>query len=114
MAGPIDMTMPPLTEDENYEIRKWLALSHEDGKCHIYGDDGELQCGNIMRHGRCLDFRRETITALLDNIYMTRMREYTERQKEIAMGCHCDWPTHDIHCPIHGSCHEPNCTSDHK
>ena len=114
MAGRMDMMMPPMTEDEQYEIRKWLALSHADGKCIIYGDDGELQCCNIARHGRFLDFRRETITALLENIGMTRMREYTERQAEIAKGCRCQLPIKDMHCPVHGTCHEPGCTSDHK
>ena len=75
--------MPPMTEREQWEMRVFLAISHEDGMCHIYGDDGELQCNNFARHGRCLDFRREPIAELLGNIQLTRWREYSLRQGEV-------------------------------
>lgn len=68
--------IPPMTENEQWEMRVFLALNHEDGKCHIYGDDGELQCNNWQRHGRCLDFRRERIEDLLNIIRLTRMKEF--------------------------------------
>jgi hypothetical protein len=58
-------------------VREYLALSHEDGKCHIYADDGELQCANLVRHGRTIDFRREPLADLLDIIIETRMKEYS-------------------------------------
>jgi hypothetical protein len=67
--------MPLMTEDEQWEMRIYLALSHQDGKCCVYTDDGELQCNNMLRHGRCLDFRREKISDLLQNIQATRMLE---------------------------------------
>jgi hypothetical protein len=57
-------------------IREYLAFSHQDGKCNIYTDDGELQCANLARHGRTIDFRREPIGDLLDIIIDTRQREY--------------------------------------
>jgi len=74
--------IPIMTEKEQWDIRVYLALTHEDGKCHIYGDDGELQCNNTLRHGRPLDFRRETISALLETIQETRLREYNEKINE--------------------------------
>ena len=89
MAGPMDMTMPQLTEEENYEVRKYIALSHCDGKCIIYGDDGELQCSNIVRHGRGIDFRREKISDILDIIYMTRMREFNKSEEKKVKGYKC-------------------------
>ncbi len=64
--------------DEEYRIREYLAISHQDGKCFLYSDDGELQCSNIIRHGRTVDFRREPIRDLLDVIKITRMKEYAE------------------------------------
>lgn len=67
--------IPEMTKDEQWEMRKYLAISHEDGKCLIYGDDGELQCNNMTRHGRCIDFRRESITDLLAIIQATRILE---------------------------------------
>ena len=63
-------------------IREYLALSHEDGKCHIYGDDGELQCCNSVRHGRTVDFAREPISDLLNIIIETRMREYYAKENQ--------------------------------
>lgn len=69
-----------------YRIRQYLAFSHQDGKCHIYGDDGELQCGNLARHGRTIDFRREPLSDLLDVIKQTRMRDYAASQKPPASG----------------------------
>ena len=71
-----------MTESEQFAVRVFLALSHEDGICHIYGDDGELQCNNYKRHGRFLDFRREPISELLDNIQLTRLREYADKMEE--------------------------------
>jgi hypothetical protein len=73
--------IPPMTLSEQWDMRGYLAVSHEDGKCHIYGDDGELQCNNSARHGRSLDFRRESIDALLTNVVQTRIKEYVESQK---------------------------------
>jgi hypothetical protein len=57
--------MPEMTREEQFAIRQWLALGHQENKCHIYGDDGELQCNNMQRHGRCLDFKREKISDLM-------------------------------------------------
>lgn len=37
-------------------IRERVALGH--GCDLVYGDDGELQCSNLVRHGELLDFRR--------------------------------------------------------
>ena len=70
-----DMTMPPMTEQEQYFVRMYIALSHQEGKCHIYTDDGEIQCSNMVRHGRCIDFRRESITNIMDTLEETKMKE---------------------------------------
>jgi hypothetical protein len=79
---PKSDTPPPLTELEQWNARVYLAINHEDsGKCHIYGDDGELQCGNVARHGRSIDFRREPFSDLLNIVQETRMKEY-----QIAQG----------------------------
>lgn len=73
--------MPLMSEEEQWRMRIYLAVSHEDGVCHIYGDDGELQCSNFTRHGKCLDFKRDSISELLDNVQMTRMMEYSLKKK---------------------------------
>lgn len=68
--------IPPMTTSEQWAARVALAMSHEDGgKCMIYGDDGELQCSNYMRHGRTIDFRREKFQDLIDIVSATRMIE---------------------------------------
>ena len=64
-----------MTEQEELVVRLVLALSHEDGKCHIYVDDGEIQCNNITRHGHPIDFKRDSITTILNVIQETRLRE---------------------------------------
>lgn len=66
-----------MTEREERRVREYLAFSHQDGKCHIYADDGELQCDHV-RHKRFLDFRRDSIDFLLDEIIETRQRECVE------------------------------------
>jgi len=71
---------PAMTAEEQWEMRVYLALSHQDGKCLIYGDDGELQCNNIGRHGRGLDFRREPLTALLEAVKDARWQETLSSQ----------------------------------
>ncbi len=63
------------TNKEDRSVREYLAFSHEDGVCHVYSDDGELQCNNIKRHGRTLDFRREPIEDLIYAIVMCRGKE---------------------------------------
>lgn len=73
--------IPEMTNDEQYNVRVFIAIAHEDGKCHIYGDDGELQCNNWQRHGRTIDFRREKMSDILDTIAFTRLKEYAESQK---------------------------------
>jgi hypothetical protein len=65
-----------INEIEEDDVRFFIALAHEDGKCHIYGDDGEIQCSNIARHGRTIDFKRESIKDILNIISETRMMEY--------------------------------------
>ncbi len=67
---------PGTGETTERRVREYLAFSHTDGKCNIYADDGELQCANLARHGRTIDFRREPLDALLDIIIDTRQREY--------------------------------------
>lgn len=57
--------MPDMTREEQFAIRQWLALGHQENKCRMYTDDGELQCNNTQRHGRCLDFKREKISDLM-------------------------------------------------
>jgi len=68
-----------MTEQEEYAVRFFIALAHEEGKCLIYGDDGEIQCNNISRHGRCIDFKRESITDILNTLKATHFREYAEK-----------------------------------
>lgn len=76
-----DIEMPPITPEENRMVRAFIATNHEDGKCSIYSDDGELQCGNIARHGRQLDFMREPISDLIANVYATRVKESIEEMR---------------------------------
>ncbi len=73
-----------LLAEEEYRLRAYLAISHQDGKCHCYTDDGELQCANLGRHGRTIDFRREPISDLLDVIETTRMKEYAGSRTQDA------------------------------
>jgi hypothetical protein len=79
--GLIFRDVPVMTPEEQWRVRVYLAIAHQQGKCHIYGDDGELQCNNSSRHGKFLDFRRDTITSLLDNLSKTNMRELAEDPK---------------------------------
>ena len=78
-----------MTEQEEYRVRLHIALTHENGKCHIYGDDGEIQCSNIARHGRWIDFKRESITDILDIVETTI-------QKESGMFGENDFSPHQI------------------
>ena len=64
-----------ITEQEESRIRLWLAVTHQDFKCRIYADDGELQCNNFSRHGKCIDFKRDSITDILNIIQETRIKE---------------------------------------
>jgi hypothetical protein len=67
--------MPDMTREEQFAIRSWLALGHQENKCHVYADDGELQCNNMQRHGRCIDFRREKISDLMAILQATILLE---------------------------------------
>lgn len=86
MINYAGIEMPPMTDEEQRLVREYIASSHEDGKCSIYGDDGELQCNNIERHGRCLDFMREPIKDLLENIQNTRLKEVIEAMSALSKG----------------------------
>jgi len=69
-------TPPPMSEREQWEARRWIALAHEDnGKCQIYGDDGELYCGNVHRHGRAVDFLREPLADIINILQLTQAKE---------------------------------------
>ncbi len=70
-----------MTEHEEHRVRFFIALVHEEGKCHVYVDDGEVQCNNIARHGRCIDFKRESITDILNTLQDTHLREYSEERE---------------------------------
>lgn len=70
-----------MTEIEEIAVREYIALNHEDGKCRIYGDDGELQCNNFKRHGRCIDFKRDSITDILKTLRETAFKEYALLQR---------------------------------
>lgn len=50
---------------EEQRIRQYLWLSH--GHQGVYGDDGEMQCGECARFGE-YDYKRAPISALLDVI----------------------------------------------
>jgi hypothetical protein len=67
--------IPPMTEAEQMEVRRYIAIAHEEGKCHIYGDDGELHCGNVFRHGRTIDFRREKMSDIINILQLTHAKE---------------------------------------
>jgi hypothetical protein len=84
MINYAGIEMPPMTDEEQRLVREYIASSHEDDKCSIYGDDGELQCNNIERHGRCLDFMREPIKDLLENIQNTRLKEVIEAMSKAS------------------------------
>ena len=70
------------TNKEDRAVREYLAFSHTDGFCFIYGDDGELQCNNIGRHGRCLDFKRDPIESLILAIQACRLREVSDEHNQ--------------------------------
>lgn len=46
------------------ELRKWLWLNHGCPIAALYGDDGEMQCGN-HRHPLVWDFQRQPIIDIL-------------------------------------------------
>ncbi len=52
-------------QEAETEIRQKLWLNHGCGLPALYGDDGELQCGNGHPFHRALDFKREQIPDLL-------------------------------------------------
>lgn len=66
---------PPMTHAEEWQTRVQLALMHEQGKCTIDHANGELRCTNIERHGRVIDFRRESIGSLLSILRATDFKE---------------------------------------
>ena len=70
-----------MTEHEERRVREYIAFSHQDGKCIVYADDGELQCNNLARHGKCIDFRKDPISDILDTIEQTRWKEFYEKNK---------------------------------
>lgn len=88
MINYAGIEMPPMTDVEQRMVRKFIADNHDDGHscCRLYEDDGELQCNNIERHGRALDFMRDPIKDLLDNIYSTRLREVLEAMYKAGRG----------------------------
>lgn len=88
MINYAGIEMPPMTDEEQRMVRKFIANSHDDGHCccRLYEDDGELQCNNIERHGRCLDFMREPIKDLLENIQNTRLKEVIEAMSALSKG----------------------------
>jgi hypothetical protein len=72
--------IPEMSKKEQWEARRYLAINHQDGKCLIYGDDGELQCSNSSRHGRFIDFRREPFGDLIAIITATRFLEHSPQK----------------------------------
>lgn len=51
-------------EKSERAVRVHLWINH--GCTGVYGDDGEMQCNNINRHGKPLDFVRMPIEELLE------------------------------------------------
>lgn len=56
------------TREETREIREWLWINHGCPISSLYGDDGELQCGNGRPHHLPLDFRRQPLLELLQAV----------------------------------------------
>lgn len=62
--------------DEIKELRKLLWLCH--GHSVLYGDDGEMQCGECM-----IDFKRHSIEMIVkrfDDLAFIRMQEYFKKE----------------------------------
>jgi hypothetical protein len=47
------------------DLREWLWLNHGCSIAALYGDDGELQCGNGRPHHLPLDFKRQPLKEIL-------------------------------------------------
>jgi hypothetical protein len=55
-----------LTEAANEkELREWLWLNHGCSIHALYGDDGEMQCGNGRPRHLSLDFKRQALSVLV-------------------------------------------------
>jgi len=59
------------------EYRKVLWLGHGCAIVGLYGDDGEMQCSQGRYH-KPLDFKRDSLTLLLDQITQGRMVRMAE------------------------------------
>ena len=68
-----------MTPEDEYRVRKFLWLNYGCSIHCLYGDDGELQCSNMKRHG-IIDFKRDSITHILDTL--TNEITYTKRRKK--------------------------------
>jgi len=64
---------------EILELRKMLWLGH--GHKGIYGDDGEMQCGECMTEYGFYDWRREPIEEIKSKIEATNLKRLLERAK---------------------------------
>jgi hypothetical protein len=67
---------------ENEILRRELALCHPCGQQHLYGDDGELQCGKCHT-----DFKRDSVQTIEKNLYeagMARIAALEQRTGEQA------------------------------
>ena len=70
-----------MTEQEEQTLRYWLWLKHKGSDCHLYGDDGEMQCGKCG-----LDFKRdsvERINEVFNKQAFQNMNEYARTQKSV-------------------------------
>lgn len=48
-----------------FRARALMWLNHGCEMRHLYGDDGEMQCRNVMRHPGLTDFKRANWDAIL-------------------------------------------------
>ena len=89
--------MPPMTEQEQFDARMYLALNH--GCSGIYGDDGEIQCNMMDRHG-LLDFKRQTYSELAEALMLMRYKELSESQPAETPTCETPGPDTPDDCPV--------------
>ena len=71
-----------ISKEEEYLIRKFIWLNHGCSIVCLYGDDGEMQCGNLSIHPS-LDFKIMPMKKIIETLIKAwRMNA----EKEIAMG----------------------------
>ena len=65
---------------EIYILRSMIWLMH--GHKGIYGDDGEMQCGECATEYGFYDWKRTDINEIVNNIEAANLRKLSEKETE--------------------------------